>query len=168
MSQDNNGTEAIIPDEDLELDLTPDGTETEEELKQKLANAEKAKKQILARARKAELELKGLKEKPPETITEAPKQSDEDGIWEVAEMIREGYTRSDVDFIKKNGGREALKDPNSYASVAMARIMEQRAAEAAASQANGAGGQSDVERKYTEEQLKAMSLKDLEKVLPRA
>jgi len=51
MSDTTTGAEAIIPDEELELDLTPTGTETEAELAQRLANAEKAKKQILARAR---------------------------------------------------------------------------------------------------------------------
>lgn len=167
MDEKSQAAEAIISDEELELDLTPDGSETEDELKEKLANAEKAKKQILARARKAEAEAKALKEAAkPEPQAEA-KTSDDDKLWEIAEMIQEGYTRADAEFIQKNGGRQALNDPNSYVSVAVTNIREQRRAELAASQTDTSGG-SAIERKYTQEQLQNMSADELEKLLPHA
>jgi flagellar biosynthesis GTPase FlhF len=168
MSEQDTGAETIISDEELEQDLTPSGAETFEELQQKLANAEKAKKQILARARKAEEKLKEYKpaETPKAPVTEP---NIDDKMWEVAEMIQQGYTRSDAEFIQKNGGSEAMKDPNSYVSVALRTLQEQRRAEQASygTEASTAG-LSEIERKYTPEQLKNMSVEDLEKILPRA
>lgn len=167
MSEEDQVAEATISDEELELDLTPDGSETEEELKLKASNAEKAKKQILARARKAEAELKALKEATAPKPEAQAKPSDDDKLWEIAEMIQEGFTRADAEFIQKNGGREALKDPNSYVSVAVTSIKEQRRAEQAASMTDNSGG-SAIERKYTQEQLQNMTAAELEKLLPHA
>ena len=167
MLDENTGAEATISDEELELDLTPDGTEDAEALTEKLEKAEKAKKQILARAKKAEEELKALKVPPPtQTITKEEPQGSDEKLWEIAEMIQEGYTRADADFISKNGGKSALKDPNSYVSIALKSIKEQRAAEIAASQTGNQSNASEVERKYTEEQLKSMPLSKLKEILP--
>lgn len=163
--QDITGAEPIISDSDLEADLTPTGKETLEELQQRLANAEKAKKQILARARKAEEKLREFR--PVESPKPAEAPNIDEKIWEVAEMIQSGYTRSDAEFIQRNGGREALKDPNSYVSVALRTLQEQRKAESAASETT-TSGLSEIERKYTPEQLKNMSIAELEKILPHA
>lgn len=174
MLDENTGAEAIISDEELELDLTLDGTEDAEVLAEKLEKAEKAKKQILARAKKAEEELRSLKVAPPtqkneeKPITKDESELSDEKLWEIAEMIQEGYTKADADFISKNGGREALKNPNSYVSLALKSIKEQRAAEIAASQTSNQTGASEVERKYTEEQLKNMPLNKLKEILPHA
>lgn len=167
MLDENTGAEAIISDEEAELDLTPNGTEDYDALTQKLKNAEMAKKQILARAKKAEEKLKGL---IPQVVTkeEKPVQPDDSRIWEIADMITKGYTKADAEFIAKNGGAEALKDSNSYVSVALSAIQEQRRAEQAAAQTSSGTGLSDVERKYTPEQLKNMSAAELAKILPHA
>jgi len=166
---DNQVAETTISDEELELDLTPDGTESEDELKEKLEKAETAKKQILARAKKAEAEAKALREaavpKPAET---PPVPANDDKLWEVAEMIQRGYTRADAEFIQRNGGAEALKDPNSYASIALKNITEQRRAEAEASKTADTTGMTAVERKYSPEKLASMTAEELEKVLPHA
>lgn len=168
MSEQDTGAETTISEEELEEDLTPSGEETLDELQQKLANAEKAKKQILARARKAEEKLKEYK--PAETPkAKAEEPSVDDKVWEVAEMIRQGYTRADAEFIQKNGGSEAMQDPNSYVSVAMRTLQEQRKAEQAShGTETSTSGLSQIERKYTPEQLKNMSIEELEKILPRA
>jgi len=167
--QDILAAEATISDSDLDADLTPTGTETLEELQQRLANAEKAKKQILARARKAEEKLKELRPvEAPKPLAEAQTPNIDEKIWEVAEMIQQGYTKADAEFIQKNGGRDALKDPNSYVSVALRTLHEQRRAEAASSETTTTSGMSEIERKYTPEQLKNMSIQDLEKILPHA
>lgn len=163
--QDISAAEATISDEQLDIDLSPTGTETLEELQQRLANAEKAKKQILARARKAEEKLKEFR--PAEAPKPAEAPNIDEKIWEVAEMIQQGYTRADAEFIQTNGGKEALKDPNSYVSVALRALHEQRKAEQAASETTSSGI-SEIERKYTPEQLKNMSIADLEKILPHA
>lgn len=169
MENDEQVAVATITDEELELDLTPDGTEDAEALKEKLTKAETAKRQILARAKKAEEENKLLKAKPHIKEETPTKESNiEDQVWTIAEMIREGYTREDVDFIMKNGGREALKNESSYVAVALRSKMEQRRAEQASSQTSVSTGGSEVERKYTTEQLKNMSRAELEKILPQA
>jgi len=61
-----------------------------------------------------------------------------------------------------------MEDPNSLVSIAVKAKMEQKKAEEAASQTTVGQGASDVERKYTPEQLKNMSLKELEALLPKA
>ena len=166
---DDTGAGTIIPDEELELDLNPNGTEDYETLVQKLKNAEMAKKQILARAKKAESKLKEAT--PQEVIRKEepqPQATDDSKLWEIAEMIQQGYTRQDADFISKNGGIDAMKDPNSYVSVAMRTIREQRMAENAASQTSSNTGMSEVERKFTPEQLQNMTAAELAKILPHA
>ena len=172
MSIEDTGTDAIISDEELEVDQTPQGQETYEELQQRLANAEKAKKQILARARKAEEQLKGLKEPHKADAPATPKvvtqPNDDSKLWEIAEMIQQGYTKSDADFIARNGGRESMQDPNSYVSIALRTLREQRTAEQASSATAQGVGMSEIERKYTPEQLKNMSVKELEAILPHA
>jgi hypothetical protein len=97
-----------------------------------------------------------------------PQESIDEKIWEVADMIRQGYTKADAEFIQRNGGKKALEDANSYVAVAMRTVHEQRRAEEASSAVNSTQGQTEVERKYTPEQLKNMSVADLEKILPHA
>ncbi len=58
--------EAIIPDDNQEIEINLDDTEDVEVLKETVRKAEDAKRQILARAKKAEAELKAHKEKPAE------------------------------------------------------------------------------------------------------
>lgn len=165
MTQVNPEAESIISDEELELDLTPDGTEDVVTLSEKLANAEKAKKQILARARKAEAEAKALKEAQTPKAEETPAQTiDEEEI----DLRLEGYSKDEVRFIKNNGGRKVLEDPNHFVSIALRTRREQAKAEAEASKASDTSGMSEIERKYTPEQLANMSLKELEDLLPKA
>jgi hypothetical protein len=111
----------------------------------------------------------GVKTPPaPKPLAEAKNPDIDEKIWEVAEMIQQGYTKADAEFIQKNGGREALKDPNSYVSVALKTLQEQRRAEAASSETNTSSGMTDIERKYTPEQLKNMTAEELAKILPHA
>lgn len=168
MSTTDTGAEAIIPDEELELDLTPDGSETEAELAQKLANAEKAKKQILARARKAEEELKSLKSAPPVVEPKVEEAKPDPLDDEVFDLRFAGHDKDTIRFIMANGGSKALEDPNSLVSIAVKAKVEQRKAEEAASQTANGQGAGDIERKFTPEQLKNMSLKELEALLPKA
>lgn len=130
-----------------------------------------SEKKLFARAKKAEAEAKALKAKlqtfdnlPPEKP--APKL--DDALWDVADYIRDGYTRDEVTFITNNGGREALKDPNSLVSLALKTAKEQRQAENAANMASDTSGLSEIERKYTPEQLRNMSREELAKILPHA
>lgn len=156
---------------DLDLEINEE-TETEETQEQdKDWKAEAMKYKSIARRYKAKAEKPEKPAEKQETEitnekTEEPRIDDK--LWEVAEYIQQGYTRADAEFIQKNGGKEALKDPNSYVSVALRTMSEQRKAEQLANQTQDTSQMSEVERKYTPEQLKNMSAKELEEILPRA
>ncbi len=87
---------------------------------------------------------------------------------EVVDLRLEGYSKQEVEWIMKNGGRKELENPNSYTSIAIRAQREQHKAEGAASQTNSTAGLSEIERKYTPEQLATMPLKELEAILPKA
>ena len=106
--------------------------------------------------------------KPADPVILPSQPKADDALWDIADYIREGYSRDDVSFIMANGGRKALEDPNSYVSIAVKAKMQQKRAEDAASQANDTSGMTEIERKYTPEQLRAMSAADLAKILPNA
>lgn len=161
--------------------ITEDGTVEVvegESVEDKAARLEEANKKLFERAKKAEGFIKqadGTWVKKPQTqkiIKEEKNVPDVDSlkeeIWTIADYIREGYDRKDVEFIMRNGGREALNDPNSYVSVALKSKLEQRRAEAEASKTSNSGGMSEIERKYTPEQLRNMSSEELKKILPQA
>jgi len=69
-----------------------------------------------------------------------------------------------IDFILKNGGEEALKNP--YIKKTIDNMIEQKRVEAA--QVEGDTGKSEIDKKYTQDQLKSMSAEELEKILPHA
>jgi hypothetical protein len=133
-------------------------------------------RRLFARAKKAEgftqdasgNWVKAQKHDAPDLTPPSQPPKMDDALWDIADYIREGYSRDDVSFIVANGGRKALEDPNSYVSIAVRQKQEQRRAEFAAGQANDTSGMSEVEKKYTPEQLKAMSASDLAKILPHA
>jgi hypothetical protein len=121
---------------------------------------------LYARAKVAETKLKERSTEAKPVIKSAEPQED---IWEVAEYIREGYSREEVDFLRANGGKEALKDPNSLVSLALKAKQEQKRAELAASQATGTSEYADASlRQYSQADLAKMSAADLAKILPHA
>ena len=169
MSNDT-GTEAIISDE-TQLDTLREGIDDPQVLRAQLAKEADARRQLTARAKKAEEELKSVKtqaikaEPTIELSTPPPPVSIND---EVVDLRLDGYSKQEVEWIMKNGGRKVLDDPNSLVSIAIKAQREQKAAESAANQVSSNVGLSDIERKYTREQLAAMSVKELEAILPRA
>lgn len=124
-------------------------------------------KKLYARAKAAEAKLKQPQPKPDITKKEEPNVLTEDKVWEVADLIRQGYTRKDAEFLMKNGGTKALEDPNSYVSIAMKNIMEQRKAEQMAAQTASGGGEESSSI-IPEDKLKSMSADEMEKILPHA
>lgn len=130
-------------------------------LKEERDRERDAKNAILARAKAAEAKLKEGKITQPEKGSQLNEA--------LIDLRIDGYTREDADFILRNGGRKALEDANSYVSIAIKARRDQRLSEEAASQTSQNSSQlSEVERKYTPEQLKNMSSKELEKILPHA
>lgn len=158
----DKGVDATMSDEELELDLNLDDNEDVEALKQRLEKTEKFAKQALARAKTAESKLKA---KPQITNQANQNQGIDD---EVLDLRLDGYSKDEVLFISRNGGRKALEDANSFVSIALKTKRDQAKAEAEASKTADTSQMSEVERKYTPEQLKNMSAKELAEILPHA
>lgn len=145
--------------QEQEIEITLDGTEDVDALKAKLLEAENAKKQILARAKAAEAKLKSS------TKTEVEKPAPAPAMDEVMDLRFDGYDRNEVAFIMKNGGRSALeKDP--FVKKAVELMREQRKAEQGVP--SNDTSKSEVEKKYTQEQLRNMPVEELLKVLPHS
>jgi hypothetical protein len=183
MSEQDNGAEATISDE-TQLDTLREGIDDPQVLKAQLAAEAEARRQLTARAKTAEAEKKAalaeladLKGKNTTVTTESTISSsttDTDKVWEVADLISKGYNKQDAEFIEKNGGKAALADPNSYTSIALKAMMEQRTAERAATQTDQSGGEDsflavnfNLPKNPTTADLKK-SIADMEKALPHA
>jgi hypothetical protein len=151
------------PETELEINLDA-SDESVEVLKEKLAKAEEAKRQLTARAKAAEETVR--KHKVSETPAPTPK-TDNKGfdLDEVTDLRLDGYSKDEVKFIMNNGGRKALED-NNFVKVAIEQIRTQKKAEQAIPDMDS--GKSDIERKYTQEQLGKMSAEELYKILPKA
>jgi len=157
--------QVVLPQEEQEqeLEINLDLADDVETLKAELAKKTDAVRQLTARARNAEELVKKNREvTKQEPVVEKAAGVDLD---EVIELRLDGYSKEEVSFIVKNGGRKALTD-NSFVKVAIDKIREQKDAEKAIPEMDS--NKSDIERKYTTEQLRTMPLKDLEKILPHA
>lgn len=138
-------------------------TETAE---QKTIRLEELNKKLFERAKKAEADAKALKEKTNIIKEqEIPKPSD---ILRSPEfrLHREGYNEDEIEIIMNNGGPSILENKTSPITLGIQASREQRKAEDAAALALGASGLSEIERKYTEQDLRNMKKEDLEKLLP--
>lgn len=157
MENDENIQETQ-PEQEIELSLDDSDETTEHQDKDWKAEAKKWRDEAFK-----------LKNKKPQIIKEgsAPQTDLKEEVWTIAEFIREGYDRDDVDFILKNGGRTALKDPNSLVSLALKSKTEQKRAEDAASKATS-GGSGEIIGKVTLEDLSKMSPEEMKKHLPHA
>jgi hypothetical protein len=83
-------------------------------------------------------------------------------------LYREGYDEKEIDAIMKNGGRKILEDKDNPVTLGILARKEQRGAEDAGSRINSNSQMSEVERKYTPEQLQNMTAAELSKILPHA
>lgn len=171
MSLQDTGSEATISVDD-ELETLREGIDDPMVLKDQLRKEADARRQLTARAKKAEEELKAEKLKniqaEPTITTNEPSNSKPYEINdEVVDLRLDGYSKNEVTWIMQNGGRKALEDTTSYTAIAINAKREQNRAEQAASQTVETSGQSEIERKYTKEQLTNMSVKELEAILPR-
>jgi len=155
-------------EQELEINLDETSGETSEEIMARLAKKEEAVRQLTARAKDeqakrkaAEAELAKLKGQSQSNPLAGETKVDLD---EVTDLRLDGYTRDEVAFIIKNGGRKSLDNP--FVKVAIENIREQRKAEQAIP-ANDTG-KSDIEKKYTQDQLRNMSAEELYKILPKS
>lgn len=131
---------------------------------------EETNKRLYERTKKAEAEAKALKEKPVISDTVVVKSSEvkPSDILKADEfkLYRAGYTESEIDLIMHNGGAKILEDKVNPLVLGLNAAKEQRGAEDAASRVSDSSGLSDIERKYTEQDMRNMKKEDLEKLLP--
>lgn len=163
-----NGAPATSEGQEQELEINLDAPEESvEALKEKLAKEQEARRQLTARAKAAEEALK--KQKVSETPAPTPKPDVKGNsgydLDEVTDLRLDGYSKDEVKFIMQNGGRKALEE-NTFVKVAIEKIREQKKAEQAIPDMES--NKSEVERKYTQEQLSKMSAEELYKILPKS
>lgn len=158
MENDNQVAEAT--NSDVAADIQVDDTEEVSTLRERLARAEEAQRQTLARAKRAEAAAKAR--------TSTTNENDDVISKAELDLRLDGYSQEDARFILNNGGRKALENQNSHVAIALKAIREQREAERAASRVPDTSSMSEVERKYTPEMLKNMSVDELKKILPYA
>jgi hypothetical protein len=137
----------------------------------KIAALEEQNRKLFERAKKAEGFVKDSegnwvkKEKPQQNITntQIPKPSE---ILRSDEfrLHRQGYTEDEIEIIMQNGGAKVLENKNHPLVLGLQRTREQRQAEEA-SQINDRSGLSDVERKYTPEQMRNMKPDELANII---
>jgi hypothetical protein len=157
----NENLDSEILDEEINLE--------ENSTVEDVGKIKELNKKLFERAKKAEADKKALAEqlktaKPQENITRNEYTLND----EVVDLRLDGYTKQDVEFIMKNGGRKALEDKNSYTAIAINARKAQAKAEAEANKVVDTSGQSEFERKYTPEMLKNMTKEELKKILPHA
>ena len=102
--------------------------------------------------------------KPADPQTPPAGKPDDDKWREKMELKTDGYSEEEITFIQQNGGRGAIDNP--FVKAALESIRGQKKAEAA--QVAGEAPKSDVEKQYTDAQLREMKTEDLEKLLPKA
>jgi len=121
-------------------------------------------KQLFERAKKAEDELKALKAQgdPQKQEQSLPTNDSSNDRIQRLELKVDGYTDREVDFILKNGGRDALKDELVQAAITSMR--DKRKSEEAS---QSIGTKSPIYKRHTLDELKAMPTAELEKIIPK-
>ncbi len=161
---------------DVEYDLdgnpiTPPVIPAGETFEERAIRLEETNKKLYERTKKAEAEAKEARAKAAEVKpdlsgqTTIPKASD---ILKADEfkLYRAGYTEAEIDLIMHNGGAKILEDKANPLVLGLLAAKEQRGAEDAASRTQDSSGLSDIERKYTEQDMRNMSKDDLAKLIP--
>lgn len=170
MSLQDPAADSTISDEELELEILPDTVDDPMVLKGEVDKKNQIIRQLTARAKTAEQEKRDaitkLAQMESTTITN-PENKPYQINDEVVDLRLDGYSKEEVEWIMKNGGRKELENKDSYTAIAINARREQTRAEQAAN-IDDTIGLSDVERKYTPQQLAAMPLKELEQILPHA
>lgn len=149
----------------------PEGLSPEEELEK----VKEQNKKLFARAKRAEEAEKKLKESASlakgDTKDEKTKveekgttgtSSDLEKRFERVELQVKGFAEDEIDFIMSLGGKKALE--NEFVATTI-QVMKDKKKSAEADPDGST--KATVYKKYTEEDLKNMSLKDLEKIIPR-
>jgi hypothetical protein len=160
-NQDDELESLIKSSADEEASTSSDDSTNVETLEERLKKLEGVNKQLYARLQK-------MKEAKPKVVQP---QDDEDFKKKIEFAIFHGkdLTKEEMEEVfayakaKNISYEEALKSP--VISVYLEKSREQRKAEQA--QVDVESGKSDIEKKYTPEQLRSMSLEELKKIIPK-
>lgn len=142
--------------DDVDTDPTSN-PEYKEYWENKVKTLEETNRKLYARIKnkpQAGTNLKGQENSSPE-LSER---------FEKLELKTEGFSDQEIEFLKPYGGKKALENP--YVKAALDAMREKARAEAAVVDVNS--NKSDIEKKFTEDQLRTMPLEELEKLLPKA
>lgn len=101
------------------------------------------------------------KEKKLNKPNQEPK-SDGDERIDRLELKIEGYSDDEINFIVKNGGKEAKED--EFVQSAIQSMRDKKKSDEATPESTS---KSPVLKKYTEEDIKNMPLDQLEKIIPQ-
>lgn len=139
------------------------------------AKLEETNKKLYVRTKEAEGFIQDSsgnwvkKEKPTEPIINNPSVTPTDILRsDEFSLHRMGYDETEIEAIMKNGGKKILEDKSNPVTLGIVAHREQRGAEEAASKVQGSSQLSEVERKYTPDQLRNMTSAELSKILPHA
>lgn len=164
-------------EENKDIDLEENNEEQEAELESEDIQEESDDTDWKAEALKYKSMARRYKERanqeaqPAEKKEQAPLQTNREERSpilddEAVDLRLDGYTKDEVSFILRNGGRKALEEKDSYVATAISGKREQRRAEEESSKAKDTSQMVGTTKKYTPEQLAKMSSKELEKILP--
>ncbi len=149
----DNGTQDPTLEQDTTETVETANSEAENaELRAKIAELEGQNKQLYARIKK---------EKPKETLPTNQQSPNPEEIERLRLEVK-GYNGDEVEFLMQNGGLKALDN-----KIAMAGIEALRKAQKSLDATPTETGRSTVFQKYTERDLKKMSLEELEKIVPQ-
>ena len=126
-------------------------------LEDKTKKLEETNKQLYARVKKSEKQEPLKKAESPTDLSEIEKR-----LEKKLELKAQGYNDTDIAFINANGGDVS----NPYVKSALEATRKQRDAEKAADIQST--GQSDIEKKFSSDELRGKSIEELEKILPHA
>lgn len=162
-------------EEEFNVDGTPKDAPAPagETWEQRAIRVEATNKRLYERTKNAEAEAKEAKakllEKPEisETVNQ-PSQVKPSDILKADEfkLYRAGYTEAEIDLIMHNGGAKILEDKANPLVLGLQAAKDQRGAEDAANATSDSSGLSDIERKYTEQDMRNMSKEELSKLVP--
>jgi len=161
-----------MADETVIIDTTNDAPPAGETAEQRLSRLEETNKRLYERTKKAEAEAKEARAKAievkPAISVERQGEYKPSDILKADEfkLYRAGYLESEIDLIMHNGGAKILDDKKNPLVLGLSAAKQQRLAEDAAGMARDSSGLSDIENKYTEQDLRNMKKEDIAKLVP--
>jgi|SRR6185312_708636 len=118
--------------------------------------------QIINRLKDVEKAVKKPTQQSTQTNQTNQSSSSPDERFERQDLRIDGYSNDEVDFIMRNGGKQALQDKLVIAAIETMR-KETKSKEASPS----GTGKSYTYQKFGERDLKRMSAEELEKIIPQ-